>query len=93
MSEDQSTLEVTRQQVNEVQKVMKLNVEKIMERGGKLNQMEERADQLQTGAGNFNQAAVRIQRKYWWENTKMKIIIGVVIAVIVIIIIVAATSG
>merc|ERR1712080_669441 len=33
----------------------------------------------------------RIQRKHFWENMKMKIIIGVVISVIIIIIIIVAS--
>ena len=93
MSQDQSALDATRQQVNEVQNIMKNNVDKIMEREGKLSHLEERADQLQAGTEQFHRAAVKIKRKQWWENMKMKLIIGVVIAVIIIIIIIAASSG
>ncbi len=89
---DNSGMEATRQQVNEVQNIMKNNVEKIMEREGKLSHLEERADQLQAGTEQFHRAAVKIKRKQWWENMKMKIIIGVVIAVIIIIIIIVAST-
>ena len=44
---DQSHLDATRAQVNEVQNIMKNNVDKIMEREGKLSDLEGRADQLQ----------------------------------------------
>ena len=43
---DQSQLDATRAQVNEVQNIMKVNVEKIMEREAKLGDLEGRADQL-----------------------------------------------
>ena len=44
---DQNALDATRAQVNEVQNIMKNNVDKIMEREGKLSDLEGRADQLQ----------------------------------------------
>ena len=47
MSSDNSQLEAARQQVSDVQNVMQSNVNKLMEREGKLSQLEERADQLQ----------------------------------------------
>ena len=43
---DQSQLDATRAQVNEVQNIMKVNVEKVMEREAKLGDLEDRADQL-----------------------------------------------
>lgn len=91
-SRDDSQMEATRQQVNEVQNIMKNNVDKIMEREGKLSHLEERADQLQAGTEQFHRAAVKIKKKKFWENMKMKIIIGVVLAVIFIIILIVAFS-
>ena len=111
MSSDNSQLEAARQQVSDVQNVMQSNVNKLMEREGKLSQLEERADQLQViklisiiedifdffcifqaGTEQFHRAAVKIKRKHFWENAKMKIIIGVVISVVVIIIIIVASQ-
>ena len=89
---DQNTLDAKMAQVNEIQNIMKNNVDKIREREGKLSDLEERADQLQAGTEQFRKNAVKINRKKSWENMKMKIIIGVIIAVIIIIIIVMATS-
>ena len=40
-------LEQARRQVDEVQGIMKSNVDKVLEREGKLSQLEERADRLQ----------------------------------------------
>ena len=91
-TQNQSQIDATRQQVDEVTNVMKQNVQKLYEREGKLSDMADRADQLQEGSKQFNNTAVRIKRKHFWENMKMKIIIGVVIAVIIIIIIIVASS-
>ena len=50
---DQSHLDATRAQVNEVQNIMKNNVDKIMEREGKLSDLEGRADQLQASLKKY----------------------------------------
>jgi hypothetical protein len=42
-----SQLEAARKQVDEVQNIMKSNVEKVLERDGKLSSLETRADRLQ----------------------------------------------
>ena len=78
--------------MDEVQNIMKSNVEKVLERDGKLSSLENRAERLQEGTEQFHRAAVKIKRKHFWENMKMKIIIGVVISVIIIIIIIVATT-
>nr|XP_040576064.1 synaptobrevin-1-like [Lepeophtheirus salmonis] len=87
MSKSDAHLEETRRQVDEVQNIMKGNVEKMLERDGKLGQLEERADRLQEGTEQFHRSAVRIKRKQFWQNMKMKIIICVVIFVVLVIII------
>lgn len=85
-------VEAARRQVDEIQEIMKNNVEKVLEREGKLSQLNERSDRLQEGTEQFHRAATRIKKKHFWENMKMKIIIGVVVAVIIIIIIILSTT-
>merc|ERR1712126_265707 len=80
-------------QVGEVVDVMRVNVEKVLERDSKLSDLNSRADHLQAGANQFQTQATRLKRKYWWQNMKMMMIIGVVVLILLIIIIVSATSG
>merc|ERR1719331_1242706 len=86
-------MEEARAQVGEVVDVMRVNVEKVLERDSKLSDLNSRADNLQAGANQFQTQATRLKRKYWWQNMKMMGIIGVVVAVILLIIIISATSG
>jgi len=90
--QNEDGLAAAKRQVDEVQGIMASNVEKVLEREGKLSHLEERADKLHEGTEQFHKAAVRIKKKAFWENMKMKIIIGVVISVIVIAIIIAASQ-
>ncbi|CAH0549083.1 unnamed protein product [Brassicogethes aeneus] len=76
-------------QVNEVVGIMRVNVEKVLERDQKLSELDSRADALQEGGKRFEQQAQKLKRKYWWKNIKMMIIMGVIGVVILIIIIVS----
>ncbi|XP_017785711.1 PREDICTED: vesicle-associated membrane protein 3-like [Nicrophorus vespilloides] len=82
-----SMLEQTQQQVNDVVSIMRVNVEKVLERDQKLSELDSRADALQEGGRRFEQQAQKLKRKYWWKNLKMMIILGVIAVVILIIII------
>jgi len=92
----QSGLDQTRQQVDEVVDIMRNNVEKVLERDAKLNELDDRATTLQQGAEMFDRNAGKIQKKFWFQNMKMNFIIGgvvLVIVIIIIVVIVTSTSG
>ena len=81
-------LQQAQAQVGEVVDIMRVNVEKMLERDQKISELDRRADDLQEGASQFQQQAVKLKRKYWWENIKMWLIIGVVLLVVIIIVVV-----
>ncbi|CAI9584120.1 unnamed protein product, partial [Staurois parvus] len=81
-------LQQTQAQVDEVVDIMRVNVDKVLERDQKLSELDDRADALQAGASQFETSAAKLKRKYWWKNLKMMIIMGVICAIILIIIIV-----
>ncbi|XP_059615822.1 synaptobrevin isoform X4 [Phlebotomus argentipes] len=81
-------LQQTQAQVDEVVGIMRVNVEKVLERDQKLSELDQRADALQHGASQFEQQAGKLKRKHWWANIKMMIIMGVIGVVLLIIIIV-----
>lgn len=86
-------MQETQATVDEVVGIMKVNVEKVLERDQKLSELENRADALQQGATQFEQQAGKLKRKYWWKNIKMMIIIGIICVIILIIIIASVVSG
>lgn len=80
-------LKEAQSQVNEVVGIMRVNVEKVLERDQKLSELDNRADALQQGASQFEQQANRLKRKYWWKNLKMMIIMGIIGVILLIVII------
>uniref|UniRef100_A0A672IPI2 V-SNARE coiled-coil homology domain-containing protein n=1 Tax=Salarias fasciatus TaxID=181472 RepID=A0A672IPI2_SALFA len=67
--------------------IMRVNVDKVLERDQKLSELDDRADALQAGASQFETSAAKLKRKYWWKNCKMWAILIAVIAIIIVIII------
>ncbi|XP_046873781.1 vesicle-associated membrane protein 8 isoform X4 [Hypomesus transpacificus] len=79
-------------QVNEVKVILKDNINKVLERGEKLDDLIDKTDDLRSSADTFQRTSTRVARKYWWKNTKIMIIIGVVVVIAVILIILFATG-
>ena len=74
---------------------MKNNVDKVMERDGKLNDLDNRASYLEQSSIQFSTTARRVRKKMWWENFKMKLCLGgtvVVVLIVIIIVIVMETK-
>ncbi|GCB65254.1 vesicle-associated membrane protein 8 [Scyliorhinus torazame] len=79
-------------QVNDVKGIMSQNIEKVLERGEKLDDLITKTDDLQASADSFQKTSTKIARKMWWKNKKMIIIIVVIVIVIIILIILFATG-
>ncbi|XP_042562986.1 synaptobrevin homolog 1-like [Clupea harengus] len=79
-------------QVNDVKVILKDNINKVLERGERLDDLIDKTDDLQATADSFQKTSTRVARKYWWKNTKMMIIIGVIVAIIILFIILLATG-
>lgn len=52
--------------------IMRVNVDKVLERDQKLSELDDRADALQAGASQFETSAAKLKRKYWWKNLKVR---------------------
>ncbi|CDS37538.1 expressed protein [Echinococcus multilocularis] len=85
-------LQRTQAQVNEVVDIMRVNIEKVLERDKNLSQLDDRADALQAGASQFEASAGKLKRKFWWRNCKLLMVLCGLLAVIAIVIIVSLTS-
>ncbi|TEA30507.1 hypothetical protein DBR06_SOUSAS12410056, partial [Sousa chinensis] len=55
--------------------IMRVNVDKVLERDQKLSELDDRADALQAGASQFESSAAKLKRKYWWKNCKVNVLV------------------
>ncbi|VDI63650.1 vesicle-associated membrane protein 3 [Mytilus galloprovincialis] len=77
----------------EVVDIMRVNVDKVLERDTKISELDDRAEALQQGASQFEASAGKLKRKFWWKNCKMwAILIAVILVIIIIIVVWVATT-
>lgn len=77
--------------VAEVSSIMTENINKILDRGQRLDDLEGRSEVLSSSADEFRVTSRRVSRKMWWQNMKFNLIIGGVVIAVIIVIIVLAT--
>lgn len=66
---------------------MSENINKILDRGQKLDTLEGRSENLATNSDMFRTSSRRVARKMWWQNARVNLFIGLIVAVVVAIII------
>ncbi|WMV48214.1 hypothetical protein MTR67_041599 [Solanum verrucosum] len=85
--EEINKLAKVKAQVSEVKGVMMQNIEKVLDRGEKIELLVDKTENLRSQAQDFRQQGTKIRRKLWYENMKIKLIVlGIIIALILIII-------
>uniref|UniRef100_A0A6V7QTG6 Vesicle-associated membrane protein 726 n=1 Tax=Ananas comosus var. bracteatus TaxID=296719 RepID=A0A6V7QTG6_ANACO len=85
--EEISKLAKVKAQVSEVKGVMMENIEKVLDRGEKIELLVDKTENLHSQAQDFRQQGTTMRRKMWLQNMKIKLIVlGIVIALILIII-------
>ncbi|KZC09869.1 PREDICTED: vesicle-associated membrane protein 4-like isoform X3 [Dufourea novaeangliae] len=80
-------MDSVRLQIQEVTDVMRNNVQKVMERGDRLEELQEASDRLSMAGDEFRAAAKRAQQKAWLQNFKTRIILVTITMTVVICII------
>lgn len=85
--EEINKLAKVKAQVSEVKGVMMENIEKVLERGEKIELLVDKTDNLRSQAQDFKKQGTKVKRKMWIQNMKMKLIVaGIIIALILVII-------
>lgn len=78
----QKKMQSQQAEVDQVIGIMHKNVEQVLERDSKLSELEERADALQDGSAQFEKQAGALKNKFWLENLKSMIAMGVVALIV-----------
>ncbi|CAL8102115.1 unnamed protein product [Calicophoron daubneyi] len=82
-----------RAKVQEVFGIMRDNVNRVLERESKLQEIDTKADELQVQSRQFEAISSRVKRKYFWQNMKMWAILIMVGVAILVVIFVAIASN
>jgi len=80
-------------EVDEVKSVMVQNIEKVLERGEKIELLVDKTDSLSQNAFKFKKQSTQLKRAMWWKNVKLMALIIFLILVVIYIIVAIACGG
>ncbi|KAJ5069646.1 vesicle-associated membrane protein [Anaeramoeba ignava] len=72
----------TKKELDELKSIMDENLEKIVQRGGKLDTLIDKTDKINKKSYIFKKQATTLKRKMWWKDKKMLLILLVIILII-----------
>ncbi|XP_068111226.1 vesicle-associated membrane protein 1 [Hyperolius riggenbachi] len=85
-------LQRTQAQIDEVLSIMNTNVDKVLDRNGKIAQLEATAEELHEGAKQFQTNTSELNKKHWWKNSKMLVIVLLVCITMAILMVVVCLT-
>ncbi|KAH0467191.1 hypothetical protein IEQ34_004429 [Dendrobium chrysotoxum] len=80
-------------QVSEVKGVMMENIEKVLDRGEKIELLVDKTENLRSQAQDFRQQGTKMRRKMWIQNMKVKLIVLSIIIALILIIVLSVCHG
>ncbi|CAA2982616.1 vesicle-associated membrane 722-like [Olea europaea subsp. europaea] len=91
--EEISKLSKVKAQVSEVKGVMMENIEKVLDRGEKIELLVDKTENLHHQAQNFRNTGTTLRRKMWLQNMKIKIIVLAIVVALILIIVLSVCKG
>ncbi|KAI9118704.1 hypothetical protein K1719_010149 [Acacia pycnantha] len=91
--EEMSKLSKLKAQVTEVKGIMIDNIEKVLDRGEKIELLVDKTESLQFQADSFQRQGRQLRRKMWLQNLQMKLMLGGGILIIIVILWAIACGG
>ncbi|OAA55482.1 Synaptobrevin [Cordyceps fumosorosea ARSEF 2679] len=82
-------------QIDDTVGVMRDNINKVSQRGERLDALQDKTDNLAASAQGFRRGANRVRKQMWWKDMKMRmcIIIGIIVLLAIIIIPIAVKTS
>jgi vesicle-associated membrane protein 4 len=75
-------------QIDDTVGVMRDNINKVSQRGERLDALQDKTDNLAISAQGFRRGANRVRNQMWWKDMKMRvcIIVGIIVLLLIIIV-------
>ena len=71
------------EQISEVKDVAMKNIEKVLQRGDKIELLVDKTDRMKNTAHKFHKSSRRLKNTMWWQNVKMWLMIILIVALVV----------
>merc|ERR1711981_1251747 len=80
----QGKITAVKQQIEDTRQIMSSNIDKVLERGERLEDVMDKSEAMKDTADAFRKKGRELRRKMWWQNTKMKLIIAAIVVVLLL---------
>jgi len=77
-------------QIDDTVGVMRENINKVSQRGERLDSLQDKTDNLAVSAQGFRRGANRVRKEMWWKDVKMRICLVVVVILLILVIVIPA---
>ena len=67
--------------IDDTKNIMVQNIEKVLERGERIDLLVTRTEEMQEQSYKFKSGATDLKKKLWWKNMKLWIVIAVLVVV------------
>lgn len=84
--EELTKVAAVQKKVDEVKNIMVDNIERVLERGEKIELLVDKTDNLRFQADKFHKTGRQLRSKMWWQNMKMKILVVLVVLILIFVI-------
>ena len=83
--EGKDKTEHVQDQIQDVTGIMQQNIDKVVQRGENLQNLESKSEGLEHSSHMFQKKAHKVERKMWWKSKKYTIILIVIVTIIILI--------
>lgn len=73
------SLASARREIDSVRDIMTENIERVLERGERIDLLVDKTDRLGGSAHDFRMRSRGLRRRMWWKNTKLMIMMVIVV--------------
>eukprot|EP00008_Paramoeba_atlantica_P004578 CAMPEP_0201488906 /NCGR_PEP_ID=MMETSP0151_2-20130828/20216_1 /ASSEMBLY_ACC=CAM_ASM_000257 /TAXON_ID=200890 /ORGANISM="Paramoeba atlantica, Strain 621/1 / CCAP 1560/9" /LENGTH=216 /DNA_ID=CAMNT_0047874323 /DNA_START=55 /DNA_END=705 /DNA_ORIENTATION=- len=87
-SPESDKIQRAQQQVDQVKTKMISNIDKVLDRGDKIDTLVDRTDVLQSQSEQFKTSSTTLRRTIWWQDIKLQIICWSLIIIVVVVLVV-----
>ena len=67
------------QEIESVRDIMTQNIERVLERGERIDLLVDKTDRLGAGAHDFRVRSRGLRRRMWWKNVKLMVLLAFVV--------------
>eukprot|EP00298_Acanthocystis_sp_HF-20_P000278 c10339_g1_i1.p1 GENE.c10339_g1_i1~~c10339_g1_i1.p1 ORF type:complete len:225 (-),score=53.32 c10339_g1_i1:113-766(-) len=78
-----------REEIGEVKNIMVKNIEKVLDRGEKIELLVDKSENLNKQSKTFKQQSTKLKTSMWWKNMKLNLLIAFIVGIILFFIIMA----